>query len=325
MTMMNKRLGFGVVLVGVLALAACGGDSGSSGEKVSVDVSAEAGGEVEVGAAKLTIPAGALAEDTTITAESKSPSGLPDSATLTGLQYDFGPDGLTFLAPVTLELPVGTVPSGKEAVISWLDESTNTWHDETTTAAAGKVSADIMHFTTFIVRFRDAGAVDCSFASCGGDVVGTWDIQGVCVTLGEENPFEQSCPTATIELVVDGNGTVTFNADLTYSVTINLTGDMTIVFPAACVTGAPSCDGLLGDEFTCTGSPSSGCTCVQALNQVNENGGTYATAGSQITFHNTGDPEPQAPSDYCVADTQLKVSRTEPNGNSFVYTAVRAP
>ena len=49
------------------------------------------------------------------------PSSLPDSKTLTGKLYDFGPDGTTFDPPATLSLPVETVPaSGQTAVVSWL-------------------------------------------------------------------------------------------------------------------------------------------------------------------------------------------------------------
>ena len=64
----------------------------------SVAITAAAGGTVALGSATLTIPAGALAADTTITVASEAPAaGLPDASTLAGLTYDFGPDGTTFL------------------------------------------------------------------------------------------------------------------------------------------------------------------------------------------------------------------------------------
>jgi hypothetical protein len=305
-------------LVGASLLAfGCGGDDdgGGVGEMVSVDVNAEDGGEVEIGEATLTIPGGALAENTTITAETISADGLPDEGSLTGVAYDFGPDGLEFLTPVTLELPVdGTPGDGQEAVVSWLDG--DTWVDVNSTVSGGTVSADIEHFTTFIVRFRDAGPVSCDFSACGGDITGTWNINGLCANqLGDG--FEEFCPTAVVDIVIDGSGTVTFNQDNTFEVNLDITGDIDINFPADCTTGAPSCDGLLGSDPgdpVCTGTPSSGCDCSAVIDDTNADSGTYTTSGNDITFDDDTEP-----GQYCVDGDVLTVQTIE----GFIYTGER--
>ncbi|HUS67887.1 MAG TPA: hypothetical protein VMZ28_25300, partial [Kofleriaceae bacterium] len=233
--------------------------------------------------------------------------------------YDFGPDGLEFLMPVTLELPVdGSPGEGQEAVVSWLDG--DTWVDIDSSTSGGVVSAEIEHFTTFIVRFRDAGPVSCDFdETCdGGDITGTWNINGLCATLIEEG-FEEFCPTAVVDIVIDGSGTVTFNGDDTYEVDITIAGTVDIDFPADCTETAPSCDGLLGtdpDDPTCTGTPSSGCHCTGVLDNSDEGpkSGTYTTNGNEITFDD--DTEPAL---YCVAGDTLTVSSPE----GFIYTAER--
>lgn len=315
-----KRV-IGLVGVSLMAMAGCGDDDAGAGagESVSVDVSAEEGGEVEVGGATLTIPGGALAEDTTITAETMEADGLPDSDTLNGLAYDFGPDGLEFLTPVTLELPVDGEPGeGQEAVVSWLDG--DTWVDVNSTVTGGVVSAEIEHFTTFIVRFRDAGPVSCEFdiGCAGGDITGTWNINGLCANLLEEG-FEELCPTAVVEIIIDGSGSVTFNSNDTYEVDIVISGTIDIEFPADCTEGAQSCAGFLGTDAgdpECTGTPSSGCNCTGVLDNSDDgpSSGTYTTSGNEITFD--GETESGA---YCVAGDTLTVLSPE----GFIYTAER--
>jgi len=82
---------------------ACGGGGGGSGKVllISQSVTAATGGTVVVAdpafaGTQVDIPAGALAADTTITI-SQVPSGDPDV-----LKFEFGPDGTTFSAPVTV-------------------------------------------------------------------------------------------------------------------------------------------------------------------------------------------------------------------------------
>ncbi|HET6147840.1 MAG TPA: hypothetical protein VFH68_09930 [Polyangia bacterium] len=64
------------------------------------------GGSVRLGDASLQAPAGALASPTRITVEREAPT---DNDTI-GDVYQFTPDGLTFLTPVSLSLPAPSVP-----------------------------------------------------------------------------------------------------------------------------------------------------------------------------------------------------------------------
>jgi hypothetical protein len=127
--------------------------STAQASSASVAITAADGGEVALGDAKLSIPGGALADDTTVTVASSQPSSsLPEASSVQGLVYDFGPTGTTFAKPVALTLPLAKSPGdGKEAVISYLNEDTNSWEDLTTTTSAGVVSADIAHFSRYVV------------------------------------------------------------------------------------------------------------------------------------------------------------------------------
>jgi len=146
-----------------------GGDS-ASGElpdtagTVSVTITSAAGGEVAFGLARLTVPPGALASDTVITA-GYGPEALtlPAPETVHGTTYAFGPDGTRFAAadPATLSLPLGATPAvGEVVVISWFDESARTWVDLATTVDDGTASAPVEHFTTFALRVLPPPAVE---------------------------------------------------------------------------------------------------------------------------------------------------------------------
>lgn len=321
----------GLVLALGLAATACGGDddgAGGAGETVTVDISAEAGGEIEIGDATLTIPPGALAEDTTITVTTSDPESLPGSETLTGLAYDFGPDGTTFLVPVTLALPmVGSLGEGQEAVVSWLDEDRDTWEDVPSSVASGRVAGEIEHFTTFIVRFRDAtGPVSCEFSACGGDIVGTYDITGVCAVTAEgDGIFDSICPEAIVEIVFDGSGTISFNEDMTYEGAIQRAGEFDVSFPESC---ANVCVALGESEgATCTSNAGGGCDCTGTFEpDPDDASGTYVLDGSSITMtENPGqgeEPSPQS-GEYCRDGNTLSVRMINARGSVFTYSGTR--
>ena len=294
--------------------AACGDDApaGQKPETKSVLVSAAAGGMVMVSGGTLTIPGGALAADTTITVTSASPaSSLPDRSNLNGLTYDFGPSGTTFTAPATLALPItGSVPSGKKAVVSWLDTSTNTWHDESSTTSGGTVSASITHFTLFVIRFNGA-AVDCSFTACGGNPVGTWTLAGACVdaaALGLDN-----CPTASID--VSATGTIDIKSDMTYTVDFTLGASIAATIPMSCLPQGATCSALNGNSTSCTSSGSN-CMCTITDNTPNHStdSGTWSTSGNDLTVTKTGGGTPTVNA-YCVNGNSLKIQLIQTDNN----------
>lgn len=296
----------------------------------SDEVSAAEGGEVALDdGAAVNIPAGALSDDAEVTIESSEPSNnLPDFDSIQGLAYEFGPDGTTFDVPVELTLPlVGTPGADEEAVVSWLNTDTNKWEDLETTSARGTVTAETTHFTLFVVRFKDveAGSFDCSFEACeGGNIVGTWNIQGACIDVEFENPFEASCPESTFEIASNMSGTVTFNDDGTFSSSFTNGGDLNFSLPASCVVEMAmgregDCQALFGTDSeesptTCTGTQETGCECSQAgASETNENSGTYAVDGSSLTI--TDDEGTDPPSALCISGDTLKVQTIDEGGD----------
>lgn len=308
--------------------------STNPGDTTTVRISAATGGMVTVGSAGLDIPAGSLSGDVEVTVAAVAPgSSLPDSKTLTGKLYDFGPDGTTFDPPATLMLPVETAPSsGQTAVVSWLDEKANAWVDLETKVSDGKASAPIPHFTKFIVRLRDAGAgpVDCSYAECGGDLVGTWAIASACIDDGKDagasnNPFGSACPDAVYDVSIDATGTATFGSDKSFDLVLMGTPSITVKIPSTCLSNGalpfPDCATLAAaldkkGGVTCMGDTSTGCDCTgQGGSGTNQHEtGTYSVDGNTfITTENTdaGGTKTGDPTSFCVSGNTLKVKGSD--------------
>lgn len=327
---------FRIVLVAAVfcgGAVACSSSSDSEsptaqepGDKASKLVSASKGGEVSLGGVKLSIPAGALAEDETITIESKAvPSGAPDKATLHGLVYDFGPDGTTFEKPVEVTLPLIGEPTAEEtAVVSWLDTTTNTWRDVPTTVSGGEVVASIEHFTLYVVRFQGVAAVDCSFAACGGDIVGDWSISGGCVDDGGNNGLSELCATATIDVDFNTTGTVSFGADGSFSSNVANTGSLSLNLPKECLASlGGSCENFSSSfEQPCTTGADGSCGCIiPADDNTAGDTGTYSVSGNALTMQSASSTTPDE-LEYCVEGNNLHVKQTK-DGTTSVYVATR--
>ncbi len=307
-----------VILLGV----ACNGDDDTGddngqdtdtqpSETVSVDIVAADGGTVEVAEATLTIPPGALAEDTTITAMTVDAAGLPDAATIVGDGIDFGPDGLTFLLPVTLTIEAGAAPaSGKTYVLSWLDGAA--WVDLATTITGTAGSAPVEHFTGFAMRSVDLPAnVDvCEFTACQGDVVGNWNLLGLCFSDEFPNPYAALCPTSTYELTFDSSGTYNVMDGGTYDYAVSTSVTTTATFPAECNLEFTDCAAWNNITLTqCTGDVAVECVCeLTSPAQPTAGFGTWGYQGDQVWFD---DGEGQSLHDYCRENTILKVREVE--------------
>ncbi|MFN7122328.1 MAG: hypothetical protein ACK4NM_09880 [Hydrogenophaga sp.] len=102
---------WGLVVAACAALLACGGGGGSSPapSEALVRSSGEvgpAGGTLGAQGLELEIPAGALAEPTTVSVLSFAPE-VGELA-----RFRFAPAGLAFLKPATVRVPVGSLPPG---------------------------------------------------------------------------------------------------------------------------------------------------------------------------------------------------------------------
>ena len=321
-----RHLVFALVLGTSFGCSSDSGDKDTSGEtaedSITVSISAAEGGEVKLGKAALSIPAGALSEDLEVTLEAKRPaSTLPEQGSLSGLSYDFGPDGTTFEKPVELTLPLEGKPGdGEQAVISWYDESTETWQDLEATVSGGLITAEVEHFTLFVVRFKGvaSGAFDCSFAACSGEgIEGTWSMAGACIDTGKnDNPFAQiaGCEDAVFDAGVDAEGEITFEAG-SYSYQWTFSGILNLEINATCLAavggGAPCEDFEPDDGVTCV-SKGALCSCTGPAGDPDESAGTgtYEVSGSTISFTDEGDTEPDV-QDICVEGDEAKIHQVK--------------
>ena len=131
----------------LLTLAACGGggdDGAGAGAPAAGTVVGAAGGTVSgPNGAKLVIPAGALAADTSIAIEQTSAGSpaLPGTFTAAGAMYALTPHGTTFAVPVTLTLPLDPATVAAGMVPRLLKTNArNEWQE---VAGAGVGSADV--------------------------------------------------------------------------------------------------------------------------------------------------------------------------------------
>jgi hypothetical protein len=301
--------------------------SQTAADSVTVSVSAADGGEVKLGNASLKIPGGALSEDLEVTLDRQEPAkSLPDQETLQGMTYDFGPNGTKFEKPVELTLPIAGTPSKDEiAVISWYDEASKTWKDLEATVKGGAITAEVMHFTLFVVRFKGVavGAFDCGFEPCGSEgLPGTWKMDGACVDTGkQDNPFAEvaGCEDAVFDVGVDAEGEVTFTED-TFDYHWSFTGNLSLDLSSTCIAAVgqgKACEEFnLGDSanLSCT-TAGDRCKCTGPAGDPMDSAGagTYVAAGDDITFTKDGD-DPSDPPDtqkICVKGDQLKIQQTE--------------
>lgn len=161
---------------------------------------------------------------------------------------------------------------------------------------------------------------------CGGSVVGTWKATTSCVN-NTTMSMDSGCTTARFTAYnTKIDGTLAFNADLTYSTQATLTGSVTINLPAECLT-------FNGITFTCDqfdqifqmqvqSSPDmfqsarcvaagSACNCTLALAaQTIAESGTYTTAGTTLTETPTGGAAHGG--EYCVQGNELHAIQTMP-------------
>ena len=141
--------------LGVVTSCSSGGSPTGSGAGVSdagpqsTLITAAAGGVVTdpSGNTTLTIPPGALAQDTNITL-----SILAKERTALVELSKFGPDGLTFLLPATLSIKgdASLAPTGMTLVIG-LDTGTDFLAVSGSSFANGAATAPITHFSSYSI------------------------------------------------------------------------------------------------------------------------------------------------------------------------------
>ena len=302
-----------------------GSSGGQTGDTVTVRVSAATGGSVsdKDGKAKLDIPAGALAQDTDITLKLTEKSGAAVIEVA-----DFGPDGLQFLKPATLEFKADATlaPAGKSLAVA-IEEGGTFKAVAGSTYANGVAKAPVEHFTKFTVIVVDGVAtlVDpascqdarAKFVPCGGDPKGTWSFADFCpdpAAFAGSDPTGGKCPQYTITAEFIDTRDVTIDAT-TVTVaagpqTVKLMSD----FPASCFQPdggtAPSCESFSKDDAPCTDKGGGQCHCEQTKVEQEEGSSNPWTATGN-TFTSGGDT-----GEYCVSGDVLYYKSTSQTGGA---------
>jgi hypothetical protein len=155
----------------------------------------------------------------------------------------------------------------------------------------------------------DGGAACQTVAACGGNVVGTW--QGTSACLSSTEDLSSTCAGASANIAFTFTGSVTFNADLTYSSASTASATTTYHYPAACLTAGTTCTQWgqllmsigMYSSVTSTTDGAGVCTCeaITAPTSSTESG-TYSTSGGTLTTVHDGKTS-AAP--YCVQGNVL--------------------
>ncbi len=347
--MQAKRWGAWILLLGMLVVCAgCGSDdedangadfTGEIGESASAMITAADGGtlQTESGSVLLTVPAGALAEDIELSVETLAVDEMPDAANLGSYVFEFGPDGTEFSEAVTLELAfAGSVPEGKQAMLAVLADGA--WETITGSALAdGKVTGAVNHFSRFVIRFTDEGSEittedqicqDMPFTACGGDIVGEWEVETLCLSgtlVGGDNPWadlDESCQDTVFGMELTWGGTITLNGDGTFSQYLTSVVNYFFEFDQDCLTYlAESAEQDFGDtpEAVCQYASEESdmgpciyadqvCSCETAPSDdpyIIDMSGTYSTDGNNLEVTsegNTSSVEYCRDGDYLLAE-----------------------
>jgi hypothetical protein len=242
-----------------LIWAGCESDTGGqagdrdplAGQTFQKAMAAAEGGMLATGtgSASVEVPAGALAQDSTLTLKVEDPAGSAMSSI-----YDFGPDGTQFLKPVTLKIQFNGVPGkGQRVALAWLDGGT--WRKIPGSAVSdGFVLGSIDHFTKFTVIFVEDRAIltsECAdvardFIPCGGDVRGKWEMNTICVDEFRlrVRTTEDRCPDLKIEFEGEWSGTLEFDGTNATGEDTRQSVTYTIDYPMSCLPAWASCDDL---------------------------------------------------------------------------------
>ena len=165
--------------------------------------------------------------------------------------------------------------------------------------------------------------------ACGGDVVGTWTIASQCVDVS----VDAICAGGKLDPAgLTVTGAVTYNSDLTYTLTTQTKGTQKLTLPKACLMmgGMTSSCAEVGSSITDTlytgvtatvcSNLSVDCQCsVDVDTQQTTESGTYAATGTVIT-HTPANGTPHD-SDYCVSGAELDEMPVQADTSGFtVFT-----
>lgn len=307
------------LLASSLALAACSTSDGEAQpDPIDVVVKSAEGGIVSDGQnATLTIPPGALAEDTEITL-----AILAGNSKTLGKIYDFGPDGLNFTIPAMLSLKVDPkAVAGKQVAVA-LEEGGSFVALAGSVYADGVVTAPIEHFSRFTVVLvggaGSGGTIACdqavkAFSPCGGNIEGTWVVNNICAYDFVPDDAE-SCreKMGEVSFELDDRHSITFAGGQVSNPTYTSAFEIKTTFPVSCAHGLECSDHSIEQlNHICGGTDH--CTCfVRWELEAPAMTGTYTTSETRITIDFDGQAGEY---EYCVQGDTFYLQ--QPGGSSF--------
>jgi hypothetical protein len=175
----------------------------------------------------------------------------------------------------------------------------------------------------------EPAGLDCTFEACGGDVVGNWNLVGVCLP-DFGNPFAESCPTSTFSLTQGATGTFDILQDGTFQMLASLSLDVSATFPAECNAELASCDdwSLQFAGLVCTGEVTGTCECGSSVGPLPAiANGEWAYDGDDVWFDGlAGEQTPDGggggPQEfaYCQDGDSLKLRLKGGYGSQYVLS-----
>jgi hypothetical protein len=289
-------------------------DDDAADDTLTVAVSADEGGTVadEAGTAALVIPAGALATDQDITlAVSAASNGAETNV------YDFGPDGLSFEAPVTLSIDYdGEVPDGMKAVLA-VEENGEWVEIDGSSASAGVVSGEITHFSAFTVILVNGEIVLTSacadrldgFTPCGGDLQGAWTLHEFCfppIDAGSSDSGFQ-CSGMYVDVDYQVSGTITFTADTVTVGEQQSSMSSMLNVPVSCLTSSGATCDMLADDTTSCAVSGDLCQCSEPASTNTDPAGepeNYSVDGNELTVEESDGAKTYP---FCITGDELEV------------------
>ncbi len=166
------------------------------------------------------------------------------------------------------------------------------------------------------------GGDECGkVAACGGNLVGTWNVVDACTSGAPTSAANPNCPSEMLHVSSSTvSGTMTYNADMTYSISFTETASDTLTLPVSCL-GTYTCETFpmtfnSTTMATCT-TAGAYCNCNVPFSVKNTTQGTYSVSGNTLTTTaSNGGSSNVGGGGYCVSGSTLHLLSV-PMGGTF--------
>jgi hypothetical protein len=199
--------------------------------------------------------------------------------------------------------------------------------EDTAAAADGPLLVDAPAPPDAPVTAGDgAPAGSCSLTACGGTLAGSWNVTSTCYGPGR-TITSGGCPQpkSTDSSALATTGTMTFNADGTYSMTFTTSGPQVVAYDFGCASPSPAtCADLQAmlqnpADHTSAACTQSGtlCTCtVTYQGSPDSEEGTYTVDSKGLNLSAKGFTTPYT-RQFCVSGATMKMTLPlSPGGDS---------